>query len=255
MGQPYNPESYWDEVAGNIAARQDTRLIAGDDEPYYRYKRKRFLELLGRLPLQDKKILEIGSGPGGNLEFLHRNGCRSLTGADISARMIALATELLGGKNINLVKIDGRRLPFEDGSFDVVFTSTVLQHITDENILLPLLSEICRVSSTEVLLFERIERHIKGHESNLGRPVSYYTDQMAAHNFVLKTTTPLPLQASFYACGAIRKLANPSHRKEGEPLTKLSVALEKMVLPFTSMLDKIIPSNRDVMLLHFVRRS
>jgi len=36
---------YWDKVAKSIEARDGGSLIAGDDEPYCRYKRRLFLKL------------------------------------------------------------------------------------------------------------------------------------------------------------------------------------------------------------------
>ena len=254
MKTDYNPEKYWDEVARNISSRGDIKIIAGDDEPYYRYKRKRFLEVLDTIDLKNKKVLEIGSGPGGNLDFIYNKGCRQLTGADISSDMVALSKKLLEGKNVEIVKINGKDLPFTDRQFDIVFTSTVLQHNTDENILKPLVKEICRVSGKEVLLFERIESSIQGHESNLGRPVKYYEALLKQNGFELESTKPLPIQASYLVCGAIRKIFNSKTRKEGEPLSKTSILLEKLSLPVTSFLDKIIPSNRDVILMQFKRK-
>ena len=44
--EKYHPEPYWSEVADRIAERGDKNVIAGDDEPYYRYKRAEFLEML-----------------------------------------------------------------------------------------------------------------------------------------------------------------------------------------------------------------
>ena len=44
----YHPEPYWSDVAKRIKARKGKNVIAGDDEPYYRYKRERFLDLLKR---------------------------------------------------------------------------------------------------------------------------------------------------------------------------------------------------------------
>ena len=38
----YDREAYWDKVAEEISSRNDLKIIAGDDEPYYRYKRKLF---------------------------------------------------------------------------------------------------------------------------------------------------------------------------------------------------------------------
>jgi len=253
MTQPYNPETYWDTVAENISSRPGLKIIAGDDEPYYRYKRRRFLELLDTLDFSSKTVLEIGSGPGGNLDFIYKKGCKKITGVDISQQMVSLSKSLLAGKDIDVLKINGKDLPFADKSFDTVFTSTVLQHNTDEDVLQQLIKEICRVSENEVLLFERIESTIKGHKSNLGRPIGYYENILKSHDFALTEKHSLPIQTSYFVCGIIRKLFNRRDRKEGEPLTKFSIALEKVTLPVTSVLDKVVPSNRDVMLLKFRR--
>ena len=253
MTKSYNPEIYWDTVAENIYSRKGLKTIAGDDEPYYRYKRRRFLELLNTINFADKTVLEIGSGPGGNLDFIFSKGCKKITGVDISQQMVSLSTELLAGKDIDILKINGKDLPFEDKAFDVVFTSTVLQHNTNEEMLHKLIKEICRVVKDEVLLIERIESRIKGHETNLGRPIAYYENILKANNFKLTGSLSLPIQASYFVCGIIRKLFNRSERKEGEPLNGLSIAMEKLTLPFTSVLDKVVPSNRDVMLLKFKR--
>jgi ubiquinone/menaquinone biosynthesis C-methylase UbiE len=251
MSKQYHPEHYWDTVAENIKARENLKIIAGDDEPYYHYKRRRFLNLLNTIDFTDKTILEIGSGPGGNLEFIYNKGCKKITGVDISKQMILLSKELLSGKNIDIIKINGTDLPFEDKAFDIVFTSTVLQHNTNEEELHHLINEICRVAKDEVLLFERIEKKIKGHETNLGRPISYYERLLKENDFKLTTSNAMPIQVSYLVCGAIRKLFNRSNRKEGEPLSRFSIALEKLLLPVTSKLDKIALRKRDVMLLEF----
>jgi ubiquinone/menaquinone biosynthesis C-methylase UbiE len=251
MSESYHPENYWDNVAGEIASREDLTIIAGDDEPYYRYKRKRFLELFRTLDFSGKSVLEVGSGPGGNLEVVHAMGARMVAGADISSQMISVARHNLADKNIQLVKINGRELPFPGESFDIVFTSTVLQHNTNEETLRALVAEICRVSSMEVFLFERVETTIKGHETNLGRPVSYYASLMQQHGFGLVEQKSLQLQASYYVCGAIRKLFNPRSRKEGEKPTTVSILLQQLTLPFTKLLDHVIPSHRDVTFMRF----
>jgi hypothetical protein len=43
----YNPETYWSDLALRTS-QQEGGIIAGDYEPYYAYKREKFLELLGR---------------------------------------------------------------------------------------------------------------------------------------------------------------------------------------------------------------
>ena len=98
MTRPYNPETYWDTVAENISSRSDLKIIAGDDEPYYRYKRRRFLELLGNLDFSNKVVLEIGSGPGGNLDFIYNKGCKKITGVDVSSQMVHFPNHCLQEK-------------------------------------------------------------------------------------------------------------------------------------------------------------
>lgn len=247
----YNPEKYWDEVAKQIDSRHDLKLIAGDDEPYYRYKRKKLLELFDKISYTNKKVLEVGSGPGGNLDYLSTRGAIEIAGTDISQNMVDLSHKLLSIKNIKVKKTDGRTLPYANKSFNLVFTATVLQHNTDELNLKALISEICRVSGSEVFIFERIENKIMGHESNIGRPIEYYSSLFMTHGFQLQEVKFLNIQVSYLVCGTIRKIFNPRKRKEGEPLTKLSIFLENILLPLTSILDKIITSKRDLGMLYF----
>jgi ubiquinone/menaquinone biosynthesis C-methylase UbiE len=170
----YEIEKYWNRVAENVSTRDDLKIIAGDDEPYYRYKRELFLKLFDKINFQNKRVLEVGSGPGGNLDFLTNKGCLEIVGVDVSERMVELSKRILRNKRVEIQKIDGSSLPFVNDYFHLVFTSTVLQHNTDEVQLKKLIKSICRVSASEVVIFERIEKKISGHETNLGRPVEYY---------------------------------------------------------------------------------
>jgi len=249
----YNREAYWDKVAREIGSREEVKTIAGDDEPYYRYKRALFLKLFDTIDFRNRSVLEIGSGPGGNLDYLTKKNCSKIAGVDISPEMVKLSSKLLHGKGIEVSLIDGIHLPFEKCSYDIVFTSTVLQHNTDEEKLKPLIAEIGRVAGSEVILFERIEKTVKGHDTNQGRPVGYYDSMMRQQGFTLSEKKFLPIQASFYTCGAIRKVFNSSSRGEGEPISKLSFALETLTLPFTKLLDRVIPSKRDLGMLRFRR--
>lgn len=249
----YHPEPYWSDVAKRIQARGGANVIAGDDEPYYRYKRKRFLRLLLDVDFSGKAVLEIGSGPGGNLKELLSKSPKSLTGVDISPDMVALAKSHLPPE-VNFIKVDGTTLPFEGNTFDYVFSATVLQHNTDENMLLSLIGEMCRVSSEKVFIFERIEDSIIGDDLCLGRPVDYYADIFKKNGFELVSKKFINIRSSYYISGAIRKGLNPRKRKEGEPLTKFSELMQKLTLPVTSVMDKIFTSQKDVARLEFRRK-
>lgn len=248
----YHPEPYWSEVADKIAARGDENVVAGDDEPYYRYKRRAFLKLLNSVKFQGEKVLEIGNGPGGNLREVWKHNPKSLTGVDISQQMVDLAKKH-NHPDVNILKINGTELPFQDQTFDIVFTATVLQHNTDEAMLKQIMAELSRVAASRVFLFERIESEILGDELCYGRPVNYYEEIMKSNGYMLKNTAFVNVRVSYYVCGAIRKLFNPSSRKEGDPLNKFSIFLEKMTLPITKVLDRVFTSKKDVAKLEFER--
>lgn len=248
----YHPEPYWSEVAKRIKARKGKNVIAGDDEPYYRYKRERFLALLNEVDFAGKTVLEIGSGPGGNLKALLSKSPKSLTGVDISPDMVELAKSNLPPE-VNIIKVNGTQLPFEDRSFDYVFTATVLQHNTDEVMLKQLMGELCRVAGEKVFLFERIENEITGDELCYGRPVSYYEAICKQHGFELANAKWINIRSSYYVSGAIRKGLNPKTRVEGEPLNSISNFLQNLTIPITRQLDKIFTSRKDVARLEFRR--
>jgi len=248
----YHPEEYWSEVALRIKSRKGKNIIAGDDEPFYRYKRKKFLRLLETIDFSNKTVLEVGCGPGGNLRYIWKTSPKRLVGADISEEMIQLSREKLP-EDIELFKINGIKLPFKDYEFDYVFTATVLQHNTNEKMLRELMSEICRVCGDKVILFERIEKRIKGDKLCYGRPISFYKKLCEQQGFNLKTVRFINVRVSYFISGAIRKLLNPTLRQEGEPLSKFAVMLQKITLPVTRQLDSLFKSKKDVAKLEFER--
>lgn len=247
----YHPETYWNEVAGKISRREEGHFIAGDDEPYYRYKRRKFLQIFNSIDLHNKEVLEVGCGPGGNLAVAVKQNPSRLVGADLSGQMLALAKKNLEGKPVELHLIPDHRFPFTDDSFDTVFTSTVLQHTTTETELAATVSEMCRVSRSDVYIFERIEKKIKGNESCLGRTVEFYEQLFLESGFVLAEKKFLFIQASYVMAGLTRKLLNRRRRREGERLTKLSLWLQRLLLPVTKVIDRIAKAERDLAMLHF----
>ncbi len=249
----YHPEPYWSEVAERIKARGDGNIVAGDDSPYYRYKRKRFLELFLLVEMDGKSVMELGSGPGGNIREALKTNVAAITGADISSEMISLAKSHVTDTRVDFQKINGTELPFDNSKFDTVFSVTVLQHNTDEEMMKSILREMCRVSEDEVVLFERIENNLKGDDLCMGRPVSYYEDICRDEGFELIKTKFINIQVSYLVSGVIRKLFNSRKHKEGQTMSSLSTFLQKTTLPITSLLDKIFTSRRDLAMLYFKR--
>jgi ubiquinone/menaquinone biosynthesis C-methylase UbiE len=250
----YSPERYWNAVAERIKKRTSQELIAGDEEPYYQYKRNKFLKLLNLIPFEGKKVIEVGSGPGSNLLEVYQHNPKEIFGADISEQMIDISRKTAEQKNITIIKTDGRQLLFPDNRFELAFTSTVLQHITDEQMLAELIKEICRITETDIYIFERIEKKNKKSKSNTGRTIDEYAGLFKQYSFVVVEVKFLHIHWSYLTCGAIRKIFNSKKRKEGEPSTKVSVFLQNCALILTKRLDTIFKVKRDMAMLYFKRQ-
>jgi ArsR family transcriptional regulator len=90
--------------------------------------------LLSLIPAEaPKRLLDIGTGTGRNLEFLAPR-VRQALGVDASKAMLALARARLSGPDFAHVAVrqaDMYRLPLADRSFDIVILQMVLHHAED----------------------------------------------------------------------------------------------------------------------------
>lgn len=94
--------------------------------------------------LKDKSVLEYGFGVGRILKYMseYSNSCH---GVDISEKMLKHAKDYLKNKDIKLRCFDGKTLPYDNNSFDMVYSIHVLQHIPTKKMLNNALVEIRRV--------------------------------------------------------------------------------------------------------------
>lgn len=83
-----------------------------------------------------RKVIDLGTGPG-DIPFLlaQRSPIPSILGVDAAETMLALArpkAKSLGLEaRVTFAKADVKALPFADGSFDGVFSNTILHHIPE----------------------------------------------------------------------------------------------------------------------------
>lgn len=106
----------------------------------HRFIKSSVVNNIPELP-ENVKILDLCTGTGDILALLHKRFPHAdLTGADFSDDMLKIAREK--HKKLNFVNADCLKLPFKDGSFDLVTISFGLRNTTDYN---QTVSEISRV--------------------------------------------------------------------------------------------------------------
>jgi ubiquinone/menaquinone biosynthesis C-methylase UbiE len=89
---------------------------------------------------QGEKVLEIGCGTGADLLQFAKHGALA-SGVDLTANHVELARMRVGGL-AHVYKADARHIPFEDESFDYVYSHGVLHHCDEPE---QVVSEIFRV--------------------------------------------------------------------------------------------------------------
>ena len=81
--------------------------------------------------LKEKKIIDVGCGSGRFTIALAQMGVKEIVGVDLGESGIKIGEEFarkLNLKNIKFIKNDVLSLPFDDESFDFVFSKGVLHH-------------------------------------------------------------------------------------------------------------------------------
>lgn len=91
------------------------------------------------------RVLDVGCGTGGAvIDFAKLLGRAEVVGVDVVEQQIVIAKERIKehGVPAKVFFYDGRKLPFPDASFDAVYSSDVLGHVSD---VVSWLSELSRV--------------------------------------------------------------------------------------------------------------
>ncbi len=124
----------WDQTKHWEEACVETRR-----NPEERIRRLRFFRIKKK-----EKILDLGCGDGLNVHLLYKTGVKNIFGVDISEALIKSAKRLTPKAKFYLASAE--KLPFKDGTFDVVLVDSVFHHFMKYR---KALSEINRVLKRE----------------------------------------------------------------------------------------------------------
>jgi hypothetical protein len=127
------------DVLASLGAAARRRVHASS-----RARRHRFFMSVAR-PLPGDAVLDVGatelSGYGANLLEQSYPWPERITAAAVEP----LSAFLEAFPEVTVVQTDGRTLPFADGSFDIVYSNAVLEHVGDAEAQRAFLAEIARV--------------------------------------------------------------------------------------------------------------
>lgn len=126
----------------------------------YQARERAVLELLRKanmLPLEGRRILDVGCGDGAVLRDMLRYGAAAgdLHGVDLIAERVERALELTPGARIEVA--DAQSLNYADGSFDLVLGFTLLSSVVEAEARARVTNEMRRVTRKEggiVLLYD-----------------------------------------------------------------------------------------------------
>jgi SAM-dependent methyltransferase len=252
----YDRESYWSGVANRIGGRATDCALAGDADAFYRYKRRKMLStFLSALPVDGRVVLELGPGPGGNLEWLldHRRPTRAI-GVDISDAMLGLARERLKDR-AELHKTDGVSLPLPDRSIDTSFTVTVLQHNVVDSQVHRLASELARVCRGPIVLIEDTGHGQPKADADtawISRPITEYEAMMRDVGYRLTKSARLGLRVSRAGYNRLIRCFRPLEEGALQPAARrIAIA---MWVGIAAPLDSLVPDPIDLTQMVFERR-
>lgn len=135
-------DKFADEYRAMHAA--NIRLSGEDPEYFAEYKIVDIAAELARAEIAPRKVLDFGAGVGYSVPFFARHlPAARVTCLDVSRKSLDVGAAQHGGA-AEFAHFDGRKIPFEDGTFDAALASCVFHHIPhDEHVAL--LGEIRRV--------------------------------------------------------------------------------------------------------------
>ena len=163
-----NPMNYnWNEEKKNISSIS-LKDIKDIDNNFFEIARdfahpnypneKYFNAIIDYKFIKNKKVLEIGCGLGSHASLLSEN-CKTYTGIDITDYSIEYSKkrfEIMKIKNGNFILADAENLPFENESFDYVWSWGVIHHSFNiEKIILEIHRVLKKKGKSTIMIYNK----------------------------------------------------------------------------------------------------
>ena len=153
----------------------EIRKSAALEEKHWWYAERRALvrRLVG--PLTPGRAVDVGCGGGGNTGVLRDLGWQ-VTGLEHSP----VAARLARSRGLTIVRGDARRLPFADGSQDLVMSTDAWEHIDDDAQVAAESARVLRRGGRLLVAVPCSMALWSGHDLALGHVRRYERDELVA---------------------------------------------------------------------------
>lgn len=229
------------------------------NQTLYEYDQKNRLAAFSRLINLDScsEILDLGCGTGDFIELLKQLIPSSkVYGVDISDETIGFAKQrLVGLEDVDLNCSDITTVEFDKGRFDLVYSITVLQHISSKEDLLDLLMKLhsSLTDNGKFLFLENVycSGDSKGEYINTGFSTEDWTSVVKEAGFNVEKVMPYPqwgvllVETCIELLSKLRSLAGNANRNQAQSTVVANSGMSgrkesiiKSVLFLASILDR-----------------
>ena len=154
-----------DDYARAVRESENSTLSQYDHHPHHGYTPTAFRHYIRQIALLDvlgsirfSTALDVGCAEGYFMKVVRDRFDAEVWGVDLSTTVLAKAHDLYG---LSVAAAEATRLPFADGSFDLVFSTEVIEHVLDPDLMI---AEMRRVSRGTVLVTTPVSQTKDEHE-------------------------------------------------------------------------------------------
>jgi SAM-dependent methyltransferase len=252
----FNLKTHWDSVAQRVAERGEKNYLAGYNSLLDKVVRKNFLKMLRQIDVNNKSVIELGSGTGLNIIELAKMGSSKITGIDISEKMIAIAKANVTNNSIlncQFYEIDGVNIHLPEKSIDIGLTVTVLQHNSNDDRLQKLITCFSNIVKEKIYVFEDTAICERGSLDYKIRTIEYYTSSFEANGFEVVKIENINMYVTLKVFSFLNKFFGLYSQPEGASSAWPLMLSQYICLPVTMLLDKFVKRKEGLTMIIFKR--